>query len=104
MLVIPEFFYRGSSFVSQLESGFRLKDCRKDNVMNFCMRLYCYYLYCQCVIFLMIQKQKTPSPDRKGARTNHRRWYVMHEFPFSKEGGAVSGDTRRSYAMRIYPW
>jgi hypothetical protein len=24
-------------------------------------------------------------------------------FPFSKEGGAVSGDTRRSQAVRMYP-
>jgi hypothetical protein len=48
--------------------------------------------------------KKAPILDRKGAWTSHRRWHVKHEFPFSKEGGAVSGDTRRSYAMRIFPW
>jgi hypothetical protein len=42
---------------------------------------------------------------RKGARIYHHREqrYIKHEYPFSKEGGAVSGDTRRSYAMRIFP-
>jgi len=24
--------------------------------------------------------------------------------PFQQEGGAVSGDTRRSQAVRIFPW
>jgi hypothetical protein len=46
---------------------------------------------------------KAPSLDGKGARTDHWLWTVKHEFPFSKEGGAVSGDTRRSLAMRIFP-
>jgi hypothetical protein len=32
-----------------------------------------------------------------------QEWIVTHKFPFSKEGGAVSGDTHRSYAIRIYP-
>jgi len=29
---------------------------------------------------------------------------TSNKFPFSKEGGAVSGDTHRLYAMRIFPW
>jgi hypothetical protein len=35
MFVIPECFYRGSSFIRQLESGFRLKACRNDNFLGF---------------------------------------------------------------------
>jgi hypothetical protein len=50
-----------------------------------------------------IKKQKAPSQNEKGARTVHWLWTVKHEYPFSKEGGAVSGDTRRLQTMRIYP-
>jgi len=59
--------------------------------------------YVQCCL-LKHKTQKTPSLDGKGARADHRQWSVKHRFPFSKEGGAVSGDTRRSRAMRIFPW
>jgi hypothetical protein len=44
MFVIPECFYRGSSFFRQLESGFRLKACRNDNYLDFCKRLKLSYL------------------------------------------------------------
>jgi len=50
------------------------------------------------------EKIKAPPLDRKGARTNHRQWCEIREIPFSKEGGAVSGGTRRSQTMRIYPF
>ena len=39
MFVIPECFYRGSSFFRHLESGFRLTACRNDSFFNFCKRL-----------------------------------------------------------------
>jgi len=42
MFVIPECLYRGSSFSGHLESGFRLKACRNDNIFDFCKRLTGY--------------------------------------------------------------
>jgi len=56
------------------------------------------------IFFPFCVKNRKPLLDRKGAWTDHRLWTVKHEFPFSKEGGAVSGDTRRSQAVRIFPW
>src|ERR1039457_6170436 len=41
-VVIPECFYRGSSFSRRLESGFRLKACRNDDVIYSCRRLRFY--------------------------------------------------------------
>ena len=35
MFVIPECFYRGSSFFRHLESGFRLTACRNDSFLTF---------------------------------------------------------------------
>jgi hypothetical protein len=53
--------------------------------------------------FLLTLKKRKPLLNGKGAWTNHRQRQVKHEFPFSLEGDAVSGDTRWSPAMRIYP-
>jgi hypothetical protein len=47
--------------------------------------------------------KKAPSQKLKRSLGNPQKWGVKHKFPFSKEGGAVSGDTRRLHAIRIFP-
>jgi hypothetical protein len=51
MIVIPECFYRGSSFIRRFESGFRLKACRNDNFFDFRKRLFCFGLIRRYPIF-----------------------------------------------------
>jgi len=40
----------------------------------------------------------------KGRRRINTLDSLKRNSPFQKEGGAVSGDTRRSQAVRMYPW